>query len=511
MSSETVKYLKRNGPSLASRIASHFRSEGVSYAAARKRIQRAKSLEGVSTLYAINFPHNDSFLYLTEQYNRSEFWEALIKAFDDTNSTYSKIIHSLMARGGTELRGRIALFSGSPSRLRGHIGAEVVLEKLVKVGLLEVRSSEDFGEYICVTEKAALYRDNELGWLRARLIAEEVLLRGLGDWVRKLGLVSYYKVAISFANSSDELPSFGVFDWNLTAPSYAHPFVRIGGEKPLPGFFVADTIIGSGNVTPEQAQYFVQKCDIMRNISATRPFMGMLVASGFAPETLSLGKSKGLLFTTPENIFGDQVAEALKLLLATLVKAAEVAVERPERISQIFENLARIEGAAQSLRGPLFEMIAAHCIAEGEKLWVEIGRKIRDPKMQEAEIDVLGLDKRKRVFAIECKARRPGGYVDVDVVQDWLRRQVPRIRGWFNSQDDYRYPAEHHFEIWTNGTFSHQALELLRTQKKQIGKYSVDFRDGSEVLEYAKSIGAKHIVDTLNEHFMQSSTVEYLN
>src|SRR5207244_8615062 len=131
-------------------------------------------------------------------------------AFDRSGSVYGDVVRSLEARGGFVPKLHFDIISGAPTRIKGHLSSETLLSNLIDINLLEpclqdcIRFSSPTG-LNCVSANI----------MRARLIAEEILLRALRDWLRKMGLVSYNKVDVRDSNSS--LPKFGQFSWDLVA------------------------------------------------------------------------------------------------------------------------------------------------------------------------------------------------------------------------------------------------------------------------------------------------------
>lgn len=499
MSIHVRDYLKTHGPVLASDLSDHFRSQGVSHDAARKRVQRAKQRDGISALYSLHLPHNDSFLYLNKQYGDGTFWKSLVSALERSGSVYGHAVNGLLARGGIALKSEFAVLCGSPTFMKKQLSAERVLEHLAEIEFLRLEKISDLGEVVTFHPEFHPHFDLNAHYLRGRLAADAILHKGIKSWARRLGLVSYDSVK---ASTADDHPSFGQFKWNLTAPSYAHPFVeRDADGSPIPGFFVADAFITPGELSEKEVRPFVRKCEIMRSQPNTRKFMGLLVAGGFAKEALQFGKNKGLLLSTPENLFGEGVGQALRELVRTISHAAEVAVENPDKVRELMDQLSRIEGAAQNLRGPLFEMIVAHCVNKREGGYVEIGQEVRHPGTGEAtEIDVLASKPRADALIIECKGKKPGGAVGKDVVEDWLTRKVPRAIAYLEAQEVYRNVRKR-VEIWTTGIFLPDALEYLEARRDATRKYNIAWKDGEGVLDYVRDMNATALTQTLNEHY----------
>jgi hypothetical protein len=404
------------------------------------------------------------------------------------------------------LKDRFPIVSGRPEKMQDQISASRALENLMSIGFLEVEEIADFGEVVRFTEPAAppMNLEFDVARLSARITTENVIMKGLKQWGIINGLVSPGRVEIAEMPRLPELPNFGQFNWDLTAPSYTRPLATAEeDDTPFPGFVVADVLFGK-RLKTEEIRYFDGKCAMLRSQDSMPRFMGLLIATNFSEEALEYGRSRGLLLTTPRNLFGEEVGEAIENLLQTLQHAGKLAAQGPEKIGRLLTDLSRIEGAAQNLRGPLFEMLVAHCIREVAGFYVEIGRVVTDPKQQKsAEIDVLAGSRRQEVLAVECKGVEPGGTVGKDEVEYWLTRRVPRIRNWFLEQEDWRN-ATHYFEIWTSGEFTDEAAEYLEARKRETEKYQIDFRDGSGVGQYAtRAKSSDHIIATLNQHYLE--------
>ena len=63
------------------------------------------------------------------------------------------------------------------------------------------------------------------------------------------------------------------------------------------------------------------------------------------------------MLTTPKNLFGRHVADALADLMRTLQNAAAIAAVDGDRLYKLLDQLSEIEGRAGNMRGILFELI----------------------------------------------------------------------------------------------------------------------------------------------------------
>jgi hypothetical protein len=311
--------LARRGPMLSSEMVRALQKGGASAAAARKKVGRAVSTGSVYRLARLNFPHNQSFLYLPSQYRNEKYWTALLRALSDSRSAYGLVVSSLAVRGGLSPLAHFHTLSGSPTALRGHLSSTVVLDNLLTIGLIDREIDSSLGEVVQFAHAVPLTSLPRPA-IRARRIAEDVMLLAMQDWLRRNGLASHNRIMLRPPLAVGAGPEFGHFHWDLTAPSYIHPLATRRRTGPNPGFVVADIVLGD-EVSPAQVTYFLRKCELLQAQRRVRPALAILVASRFSPEALRLGRSAGALFTTPGALLGKEIAAALESLISVLTNA----------------------------------------------------------------------------------------------------------------------------------------------------------------------------------------------
>ena len=269
-----------------------------------------------------------------------------------------------------------------------------------------------------------------------------------------------------------------------------------------PGFLVADVFCGR-SLERLHIEYVRRKTAVSNSTRGTVPFLPMIVADSYSREALRSGHSSGIVMATTKNLFGESVAKALQTLIKTLTQATEVVTKDPGQLIRPLDDLKALEGEAGNLRGALFELIVAFLVRLVDGNSIDIGKVVRDPETGErAEIDVLRLKENQEFWAYECKARSPTGTVGRREVEDWCRR-ISRIHKTYRTREDFQR-HRFGFEIWTTGTFDEDAQELLRAEKKQRTRITIEWKDGGQVREYAKRSNHKAILDTLDEHYFRT-------
>jgi len=490
-------FLKRNGPSLSSEIARELQANGLSPEAARKRISRG--VAGVNRLAGLVFPKGVRFFYLESDYNGERYWRALADAVGKASPAYGVALAALEVRGGIVPIDQFSIICGSPVRQSGQISSEIVLKRLEAVKLLRREELEGLGTCVMLGGNGLIGKVDVDG-LRPRLITENILLLAVRDWARKLGMASYDRITVREVGA--ELPRYGTFNWDLCGPSYLAPMVRYDKSgKPKPGFLVCDTV--SGETIDEGATAsFIRKCKLSASLRNLPPVLPVLIADRFTREAFRLGKSHGIVMATPYSLFGREVAIGLATLLTTLGKAAAIAVSKPEVISELFDRLGQIEGAAGNLRGALFEMIVAHAVQREGGGSIDIGLRVKSSLGFRAEIDVLRA-KAAEVRCYECKGYQPDHLVGLDEVKRWIEEKVPGIYQILRAQDRFAAPVAIHFEFWTSGGFTPDAIAFLDAAKAKTKRYGLHYRGGSDVRTFVSGVNAPGLVKTLDEHYFK--------
>jgi hypothetical protein len=250
----------------------------------------------------------------------------------------------------------------------------------------------------------------------------------------------------------------------------------------------------------DEVKPFLRKCETLTFLRNVRPFLPMLIADGFSSEALRACRAEGIIATTPETLFGRDVARALGDLLQTLTRAAAVAASDPKKLESLFNRLGAVEGAATNLRGALFELIVGHMVRSIEGGSIDIGEEIHELESARCrEMDVR-LVKERTVTIYECKGYQPGTVVGEEEIRGWLEEKVPVIYGAHREQQRFD-GCDIGFEFWTCGTFDETAIALLESTQKKIRKYRIAWKDGAAVRDYAKGMKSKGLRKALNEHY----------
>ncbi|WP_205649898.1 hypothetical protein [Afifella aestuarii] len=499
MSDFIEKFLETRGPCLSSEVAGYLvESLNISPVAARKRVSRLSG--NIRRLGYVTFPRKARFLYLERQFGSPRYWENLVEALMQTNSAYGHAIAALRQRGGAVPDKLFPIVCGAPVAQKKHLSPESIFSRLSEAGLLQRVALPGLGDCISIVQTDEHYDFLALT-ARTQLITESFLLTAVSDWLKKLGIVSYGQVA---TREAETLPRVGTFAWDLSAPSYLGPMVRVGKNgKSRPGFVVCDVHLGD-LITADGVRPFINKCRTLRSLRNIGPCLQIFVGARFQGEAFQLLKANGIVPATPANLFGEEVAEGLLELSKVLHNAAHTSTIDPAEFDALFKKFGKIEGAAAQLRGTLFEYLAADVLRKnGTHVMTN---RIYKAEEKKAEADIVAVRENISVTFIECKGHSPYGETPDKEVKRWLQHNVPTFFKAIKAHPDWQN-LQVNFEFWTTAPLTSASLAMLEKAKSEINpaRYSIKWRLGSNIYDLCKTTKDSGLTAAFRKHFMNST------
>ncbi|KII71046.1 hypothetical protein RF11_02678 [Thelohanellus kitauei] len=469
MKFDIESYLLTNGPTPSSVIKKLMMDRGMSDEAARQRLSRT----GTKVMRFTHFPlpKREAFMYLAKDFNTTAFWNRLLKAHSEAKTS--------LLRGDPVLPAGQSVWKPGASEETG--------------GLLRREYDEILGDCL-VSHVNFLEGVKETAGVRNQLLVEDILIKGVADWLRKNSFASYNKITV---RNKNEMPTFCHHHWDISAPSYLRPLAVINKGDTENGFVVADVVFSEA--TELKIRGFIAKVNRCRNMQKTRPFLAMLVADSFDADAQKLAKNAGIMITTVKNFLGSDIAELMSNLLTTLNRAAAVAAVDPERINRLFNGLSRIEGAAINIRGAMFEMLVGHMAIKTQNVQtIDLNKKITfDGKS--AEIDVIGHRAEAEIKCFECKGYEVKRLIDVSLIERWIT-QVQLIRRYFQNSEVYR-DRKLTFAYWTSSSFTSEAEQLLQDFQDRNKRLKIEWKTGEQIIKIAREDKLTSIVTVLNDHY----------
>ncbi len=333
-------FLKKQGPQLSTNLIKFLVSNySISEDTARKRLSRLKlpitKIKGL-------FSDNQAFYYLQHQYKKTEFYDALIAAFDSFGRQYYSIIQAIEFHYGYIKKEQIATYSTSPvDKLRGHKRIDNIINKLIELSILY-----EEGDYYKLNPFISI--NENFNHFKAVEAAKNFVLIQFNDWARNIGLISY--------NTGTFYSQFGKFSWSFVSPSYVIPLARFNNSKIMQGFIIADILIGN-KIDLKTIQFFIQKIEVVKKLKRLANFLPFLIVDEIDLETLKFLKRKGIIIGFVDQLFGSEYKELLKSLINIVTNAGAILKKNPQAYLDLIEKLDKIVGGkTNNLRGDLFEL-----------------------------------------------------------------------------------------------------------------------------------------------------------
>lgn len=174
---------------MAARLQDEF---GLTPEAARKRLSRIRA--PLRSFPIPLLPKREAFLYRQQDRNTERFWTNLHRDLRETESVIGAAVDGLAARGGIVIADEFAVISGAPVKQLKQVPTALVIKRLEDAGLVKATMYPELDEVIMLARP-------ELGGVdvagfKARRQGELVILDGVREWAKRLGVASYNTIAI---------------------------------------------------------------------------------------------------------------------------------------------------------------------------------------------------------------------------------------------------------------------------------------------------------------------------
>lgn len=492
-----IDALEELGPCLSTQLASHLiEKHGLSPSAARQRISRAP--KDVRRLSSLPFARGAAFVYLKHQYATNDYWESLYAAIFSVEGSYALALAAVLCREVVPVH-HFHIACGSPIAQKRHIASSVVLKRLTDAGVLEVSVQPGMGPCV-MTRQMGFNPDlsRVSAGVRARLVAESVLLNSMKEWLRNLAIASYNSV--TFRGSADEqLPRVGTFYWDLSAPSYSTALAERRKGDAKPGFVACDVLLVD-NVSVSAIKPFLHKMKTLQALKNVGRVMFIMVGQRFDKDAFAELRTAGVIPATPESLFGKEIAESFHDLIKVLTDAVQGMLDSA-KLDDVITKLGKLEGALGNMRGAFFELLVAEVVRKTFPGEVQLN-KVCSGADGAAEVDVWAVKDGIAARLIECKGMGPGKLLSDDEVGQWLTTRIKRVRHHLQHISQWVKPKPQ-FELWTSGVLSPEAQHRIeRTRIANSSKFDLIVVGPEDIRQAAKSVGDISLLKTLEHHFI---------
>lgn len=472
------KEIEKEGPKLSRELIDLIvKNDNVSEVTARKRLMM---IDAPICKIKRLFSDNQILFYHEKIYRKPEFYEALMEAFKSSGKKYFALINAIIYHYGFINKEKLATFSFSPKMdLKGHKRIDILIKELIDLGVIY-----ENGNYYKVN--SSINSKENFNHYKSLEVVENFIAEQFNDWSRSIGLTSY--------DSAKYYSEFGKFLWTFVSPSYVSTFVKYNKEKLVPGFVVADILIGNRN-TMDNIAFFVNKVEILKNIKTMPTFVPFLITDVLELDALEFLKKKGVIIAFTDKIFGTGYTELIKSLINSITNAGAILKNNPSDYLKLIDSINKlVVGKTNNLKGDLFELAVGYYHGQNCRI-LDIGKIIYFQGKQR-EIDVLAVYDNKIIVA-ECKGYK--SKIDKDEIEKWMSENIYEIRRWLLSIEVYAN-KELVFEHWSTGGYTNEAVEYI--SKLNVKKYKLEFIGPEKIIAKSKEIQSNKFKKILREYFM---------
>lgn len=460
--------------------------ENISPEAARKRISRVKS--PIVRFDSINLPNKEFIYYYEGQQGNPQFFSYLSDILIETNSSAGRALIALRIADGAIPLSIFAKSSGTAigSQSAKHTSFRKVLSQLNELNLAHVITGSSDEEIVCLHGKTDIPRKQQ-----AVLLVEDIVLSIVKQWVANLGLGSFNKI-----KTREESPTFGIFAWDIVAPSYISGVVKYKNGEIINGFIVGDIVLNT-KLTSKLLRPFFYKLDSLNYQKNIRPFMALIIAEYFDSEALNQLRKRGVIIASPKTILGKENSELIQSLIKSIDNATLTIKDKPSELFEIIRKLSKIEGASLNLRSVLLDFIIAR-IYSIQGFTCDIRHKILTNNGLRAEIDVVA-HRYDSVICVEGKAVAPGNKVNKNEIKKWVEKSFPRIKSWLNESE--HSDKVKRMEFYSSTEFDDDALIYAKEIEAKYQKIKINFLNSTYILNELKNLKQKSLIEIFKEQF----------
>ncbi|MDA8214041.1 MAG: hypothetical protein M0Z64_02045 [Nitrospiraceae bacterium] len=480
------KILQSKGPMLSGALSKQLMKSPISASNDRQMISRASSpIEKLQ----LGFENNQCFVYLAEHKGSGIYWKALVDCMERHAKAYYAFINAVKYHNGFIKHDQLPAYTASPILdLKGHMNALNIIRDLLSC---EILYEQDDG---VLHLNNRIIDVNNFARFKAIEIAKKQVINNFNNWAKNVNLVSY-----NAGKTLGDRPEFGKFQWGFSAPSYVNGIGILRGRMMMPGFVIADILIGREIELP-YVDFFLKKIEILRRQKNLSPFIPILICDSIENKTFKVLKEKNIFIGFIKELFGSEYLKALELLIDTITNATKIITSNPDKFIELMEKMSLLEGAYGNLKGDMFEFAVGYYYALKNKPIV-IGKIVKSRSSNKnREIDVF-VNSHNRLKIVECKGHN--SQLSYDAMREWIYEIVPDIRGWILSQDEHRQ-KELTFEIWSISGFDKKALQLIEKASQNTKKYRIKFYDRSAIMLKAKANKNKKFLEIIEKYFRKT-------
>jgi len=467
------------GPMISSDLSDILvRDHGMLKNTASQMISRDQSILKVKGF----FTSSQSFCYLEEQINQSDFYDILLTSLFEHGRKYWYCLNALKMSGGIISQKYLECYTNYPIvPLKSHIPFREVLQKFVEQKILIF--NED--RYLLSPKFNKSF--TSYGYYTTIELIKDAVLENFHSWTKTIGFISF--------NTGETFKEYGKFSFGFKGVSYVTGLMD--GTKN--GFVVADILMGHP-IYENDVRFFIEKINTIKQFNKSSRLIPFLLVDDLDQNALKLLKANGIVVGFIKELFGQKYAETLIELVNILNNAGASLKQTPEKYLDLIRHLKKYnEGLANNIKGTLLEFVVGH-LHSVKCQNLDLGREIIDINGNKHEMDVLAIYDDKIVVS-ECKATK--ALIDRKTIDKWEHNKLSAFYNWVKSVEPYK-EKNIVFEYWSTSGYTVEALGSLNHLKNSSKRFKVEFYDGNDIKDKAKAMKNKKLKEVIDNFFLNS-------
>ena len=481
---------------LSTELAGH---GGMSRAAASRAIERAENAKQISSSNPVSFGAGRDHIYWLPETSRTQLYFSEVGDMLKNRPAFDCVVQALLSASGGLPERYLSRFIPAPLEVRfGRPTTMKILWDLKHLKVVEERHSAD-GRVIALSKEFldVFPAANSPIPFQLLLRTEGLLLKVVAQWLQGTSMVAWNSVEMR--NSRDGTPvSLNGFAFDLKAPTYLQPLVR-QGEKPVPGFVVAD--INMSVFQEFEAKAFVRKLSFIRKRRNPPAVVGICFAESFEKEAFAILKKHGAMVVQFSRIGSRSLPELIRCIAQIFENVQAQPSCDFEKVLRAVEQLAGEREANMS--GSIFELMIGRFLNQQGSTVRFFDKKVRGVLAEnpvEREVDVVA-ENGPILQLVEAKGYHRFQPVELYEVQRFFD-ETAHVASKALKQDQIHSTVAHCF--FTASYFKKDARDYLEKLKIKFAgsrKLRIEFMDGSELRAKWADEGLHYLIRYLERYF----------
>lgn len=472
-------------------LKQRIRAKGVSDAYAGQMLRRQYEAEGLWRSERLKLSQNERLFAHSKLVGTSEFFKQVEVLLRQARPGIARCLRRL-AEEQVVHRVQMMKLLASPLEHKENVHRPAIereLEALVELGIRSVMPNTDFECYTGTAVASGPKLDDLSNLARVALRTELLLARILGDYIRRMNLVSWGRLQVGGPDAG--YVAFNNQPFTAVGYSYLDPVVAWKAKgKPTGCPVLVDVHVG--RCTVEDVASFKDRLMKATHRGENRQqSLSIIAAKDFEPAALKEARRSGFVTVNFRQLYGQKALEAIETVSKLLGLVGDTGKQAQLGIPTFADLLEELKTnpVVVRIRSIAFEAVTGLVLQELEGchgIRLGLDAPFFDPQlgiMSSRDVDVYGI-RGDKAWVVECKAYHSAKAVDYSEVKRFYAEVVPAFIDWYRKEG--RRLTECYAEFWTTGRITDEVRAKLTVLLEEVRyprgvNVKTRLRSGSEV------------------------------